>query len=112
LFVNEPSLVDVIVRPQGTEVSFVPHRFRAHGRLDSLVACMKEWFRFAFQEFLPQLAEVKSWQPPDSAARLRAWGAVPCSECRHLLLPRVGEVGLSLEEGAPSKTIASASAYQ
>jgi hypothetical protein len=105
LFTGDPPIVDVVNRVNNTEVTFVPHRFRARSRVDALVACMQSWFRFASQDFLPQLPEVLSWQPPDSTARLRAWGAVPCPQCRHLLLPRVGEVGLSLTGEMPSKTI-------
>ena len=39
--------------------------------------------------------------PADCAAILRAWGAIPCPECKRYLLPRVGEVGIAQDEAAP-----------
>jgi hypothetical protein len=101
LFDAEPLLIDVINRPRQTELLFSPHSFRARSRMEALVSCMERWFRWAFREFLPQAGRVASWEEPDRAARLRALGAVNCPQCRYPLLPRVGEVGLSFEEGAP-----------
>jgi hypothetical protein len=98
LFTAPPLMVDVVNRAHSTEVTFAPHLFRGRGKMDVLVARMDRWFRFAFNEFLPNVGRVHSWQAPNRAARLRAWGAVNCPQCRHPLLPRVGEVGLEIEE--------------
>ncbi len=73
-------------------------RFRSSGSLDALALRMERWFRYAFSEFLPAVPHVESWKAPDRLAILRAWGAVACPECRRQLLPRVGEVGIALEE--------------
>jgi hypothetical protein len=59
---------------------------------------MEQWFRYAFHEFLPRLPEVRGWQPPDRTTLLRAWGAVPCPECRRYLLARPGELGTRVED--------------
>ncbi len=74
------------------------HRFRSPGHLDALALRMERWFRYAFSEFLPSLPRVEKWKAPDRIAILRAWGAVPCPECQRSLLPRVGQVGIALEE--------------
>jgi hypothetical protein len=55
----------------------------AMGRLD-------RWFRYLFNDFLPQVPAVMGWQSPDVGARLRARGALPCPECGRPVLPRVG----------------------
>jgi hypothetical protein len=77
--------------------------FRSPGDLDPLARRMERWFRYAFHEFLPQVPKVQTWQSPDRAAILRAWGAVPCPECQRYLLARVGQVGIALDEAAPAE---------
>jgi len=72
--------------------------FRSSDDLDALSLRMERWFRWVFHEFVPQVDRVADWRSPDRAAILRAWGAVPCPECGRFLLPRVGEVGLALDE--------------
>ena len=59
---------------------------------------MERWFRYVFTEFLPALSRVEKWLAPDRTAILRAWGALTCPECRRQLLPRVGQVGIAVEE--------------
>jgi hypothetical protein len=98
LFTSEPPPAEVVLRGGSTDVAFGTQRFRARGRLEALAPRMERWFRYAFKEFLPRLSEVKGWQPPERAALLRAWGAVPCPECRRPLLARVGEAGLAFDE--------------
>ena len=73
-------------------------RFGKEPKWDELAKRMERWFRFAFLEFLPMTGQAAYWKPPDRAALLRAWGAVPCPECGVPLLPRVGQVGLPLDE--------------
>jgi hypothetical protein len=68
--------------------------------LEPLSRLLERWFRYAFHEFLPQVDRVLTWQPPDRAALLRSWGAVPCPECGKHLLARAGEVGIALKERA------------
>jgi hypothetical protein len=105
LFTAEPSIVDVILRPGGTDIQLGDRRFHARGRLEALGPRMERWFRYAFKEFLPQIAAVQTWEPPHRAALLRAWGAVPCPECRRPLLARVGDVGLAFEEAAGERAL-------
>ncbi len=98
LFQEAPLIIDVVHRPGATDVSFGDVRFQARGRLDALGPRMERWFRFAFDDFLPRLAAVQRWKPPEREALLRAWGTVPCPECRRPLLARVGEIGVPLKE--------------
>jgi hypothetical protein len=100
LFSTDPPIVDVVNRPGLSEVTYVPHRFHARARLDAFVARMEHWRRFTFHDFLPQLPAVRSWEPGEPDARLRAWGALPCPQCRQPLVPRVGEVAKSLKAPA------------
>jgi hypothetical protein len=97
-FREPPRVFEVRLRSSGCEMYLGPHTFRSPRDLDPLARVLERWFRFGFHEFLPQIESVLSWQSPDRAAILRAWGAVPCPACSHYLLPRVGVVGLALEE--------------
>jgi hypothetical protein len=100
LFKEAPLITDVVLRPGGADITFGDVRFQARGRLEALAPRMERWFRFTFDDFLPQLPAVRAWKPPEREALLRAWGAVPCPECRRPLLVRLGDVGLSAEEAA------------
>jgi hypothetical protein len=101
LFVEPPRVVEVHMKSLGHELVLGPHYFRSSGELDSLAQRMERWFRYAFHEFLPTVEAVLDWRSPDRATILRAWGAVPCPDCRRFLLPRVGEVALALDEPVP-----------
>ncbi len=98
LFTETPRVVEVNARWRYNDLVIGEQRFRSSGSLDALALRMERWFRYAFSEFLPAVPNVESWKAPDRLAILRAWGAVACPECRRQLLPRVGEVGIALEE--------------
>jgi uncharacterized C2H2 Zn-finger protein len=98
LFTETPRVVEVNARWRYNDLVIGEQRFRSSGRLDMLALRMERWFRYVFSEFLPALPRVEKWQAPDRLAILRAWGAVACPECRRQLLPRVGQVGIALEE--------------
>jgi hypothetical protein len=102
LFVELPRVVEVVTNSLGHELVMGPYRFRSDGELDGMARRMERWFRYAFHEFLPAVEAVLDWRSPDRATILRAWGAVPCPDCRRYLLPRVGEIALALDEAAPS----------
>jgi hypothetical protein len=98
LFSETPRVVEVNARWRYNDLVIGEQRFRSTGPLDMLALRMERWFRYAFSDFLPTLPRVEKWQAPDRLAILRAWGAVACPECRRQLLPRVGQVGIALEE--------------
>jgi hypothetical protein len=98
-FVTTPLLVEVRTKSLGDELLLGERLFRGPQPLDELASRMERWFRYAFHEFLPQTSTAAHWQPADRSALLRAWGTVPCPECGVQLLPRVGEVGLALDDG-------------
>ncbi|MGH7171776.1 MAG: hypothetical protein ACRELG_15980, partial [Gemmataceae bacterium] len=98
LFTEPPRVVEVNARWRYNDLILGEQRFRSTGPLDLLALRMERWFRYAFSEFLMVLPRVEKWQAPDRLAILRAWGAVACPECRRQLLPRVGQVGIALEE--------------
>jgi hypothetical protein len=98
LFRETPRVVEVNARYRYNDLVIGEQRFRSSDSLDDLALRMERWFRYAFSEFLPAVPHVESWKAPDRLAILRAWGAVACPECRRQLLPRVGEIGIALEE--------------
>jgi len=84
-----------------SKMGWYSSRFRGAGEIDALARRMERWFRFAFNDFLPGTASVAAWRSPECGAILRAWGAAPCPECGHYMLPRVGAIGVALDEAAP-----------
>ncbi|HEY7424105.1 MAG TPA: hypothetical protein VH682_07705 [Gemmataceae bacterium] len=98
LFTEAPRVVEVNARGRYNDLVIGEQRFRSSTPLDVLGLRLERWFRYVFTEFLPALPRVEHWKAPDRIAVLRAWGAVACPECRRQLLPRVGEVGIALEE--------------
>jgi hypothetical protein len=95
VFPIPPRVFEVRLRAVGCEMRMGEQVFRSPSDLDPFSRLVERWFRYAFHEFVPQIDQVLTWQAPDRAAHLRAWGAVPCPECGRYLLARVGEVGIS-----------------
>jgi hypothetical protein len=98
LFRLPPRVFEVRSRPVGWELRLDDRPFRSPNDLEGLARLLEKWFRYAFHEFLPGVDAARRWVSPERNALLRAWGAVPCPECAHFLLPKVGAVGLALEE--------------
>jgi hypothetical protein len=98
LFPDPPRVFEVRLHSSGSEMVVGAHTFRAAVDLDPLARRLERWFRYAFHEFLPQVSKVETWRPPDRAAVLRAWGKLPCPECKRPLLPRAGEMGIAVAE--------------
>jgi hypothetical protein len=97
-FTAYPRVIEVRERSRGYELRLGRERFRTPLDGDALMRRVEWWFLFAFRDFLPALGKVETWQSPNRATLLRAWGITPCPDCQRFLLPRVGEVGLPLEE--------------
>ncbi len=100
LFREPPRVFEVRIRAHICEMYLGAHTFRSPKDLDPLSRLLERWFRFGFHEFIPQIEGVLKWRSPDRSAIVRAWGAVPCPTCSRYLLPRVGEVGIALDEAA------------
>jgi hypothetical protein len=98
LFSDPPRRCEVLLKSQGCEMRLGSYLFRSPVDLDPLSRQMEKWLRYSFHEFLPQVERVMTWQSPDRAAILRAWGAVPCPGCAKYLMPIEGEIGLALDE--------------
>jgi hypothetical protein len=103
IFSIPPRVFEVNMKKQGCEMILGRHVFFSASELDPLSRKLDRWFRWVFHEFLPQVDRVLQWKSPHRGALLRAWGAVPCPECGQYLLPRVGEVGIALEEKLPNR---------
>jgi hypothetical protein len=108
LFEEPPRSVEVLLRaPEdggGSELLLDGQRFSFMTDPEPLAARLERWFRWYFGEFVPRLAEVRSWRSPAVAATLHALEAVSCPECDRVLLPRIGEIGLALNDTAPGGT--------
>jgi hypothetical protein len=90
------------------EVHVGERRFHFPRDPSAQVSRLERWFRHHFHDFLPQLPKVSSWRAPENAPVLHVQQTVVCPECQHLLLPRVGDVGGSVDR-RPSRRAAQAS---
>ena len=77
------------------------YRLKPAPNVYQLETRLERWFRWAFLDFLPLVAGVQSWQPPDRTTLFRAWGARACPECQRYFLPRIGALGVAQREDAP-----------
>jgi hypothetical protein len=102
LFTQTPANIEVINKSIGFDLILGERRFQSTEDLDGLARHMERWLRYWFNDFMPMTPNVLTWKPPDRAALLRAWGATPCPECGKYLLPKVGEVGVALDENRES----------
>jgi hypothetical protein len=100
VFTEFPRTIEVISRPGARgryELIVAESRFRFHADPEPVAGQLERWLRYYFGEFRPQVPEVGQWRSPDLAAVLRARGSVTCPECRCVVLPRLGELALSLD---------------
>lgn len=108
LFAEAPAAIRLKGRLDGSELIVGSKHFHSSGDLEDLAKRVEAWSWFFFTTFSPKLAEVLNWQPPQTEAQWRAWGAVACPECGRPALPRVGEMAVLLEgEKRPSLSDAS-----
>ncbi len=98
LFERRPTVIEVGSRKvKGYfEMRLGSEMFRFTAEPSFVAERLERWFRFLFNEFLPQASKVIDWKSPDLGAKLRARGAMPCPECKRPLLPRVGAVARSI----------------
>jgi hypothetical protein len=94
LFKRRPSMIEVIgarLPPLDShELHVGDETFRFSSDPTEPAALLERWFRFLFNDFLPQTAAVMGWHSPDLGARLQTRGAVLCPECGRPVLPRPG----------------------
>ena len=102
LFERQPAELEVVSRgpyARGDHELRVGSKwFRFSSDPSDVAARLERWFRFLFNDFLPQTAAVMGWQSPDVGARLRARGAIPCPECSRPVLPRAGAIAKPLHD--------------
>jgi hypothetical protein len=98
LYASPPNFVEMSERKDGYHLVLGKGLFRSQDDLDGLTKRMERWFRYWFNEFLPQAPSAQSWRAPNRAAILRAWGAVACPECKRIMRAKAGEVGVLVDE--------------
>jgi hypothetical protein len=100
LFEKKPTVIEVSTRRASGqwEMRVGSETFRFSADPSYVADRLERFFRFFFNDFLPQTGQVMSWRSPDVGAKLRARGAKPCPDCRRPLLPRVGSVAHTIAE--------------
>jgi hypothetical protein len=98
-FTRSPSVIEVAGRSGRYQLAADLHVLWFGSDPEVVATRLERWCRYYFDEFLPAAHDVHRWRSPDATAVLRAWGKVRCPDCGRALLPRLGEVGLPLEEG-------------
>jgi hypothetical protein len=101
LFTNAPKRVEARARREFERVDYEvvigDQRLPWPGDPGVRVRQLDRWFRFYFEEFVPQAAETLSWPAPPGTRPLRFAEAVPCPNCHRLLEPHRGQVGFPVE---------------
>jgi hypothetical protein len=99
-----PRVFEVLTRRAYDEPGFNlvidSHRFNYVDHPGELAEQIERWCRYYFREFLPQAGGLVAGRAADVIRRLMTRNGVPCSECRKLVIPRRGDVGLTLEAKA------------
>jgi hypothetical protein len=107
LFSEAPRRVEIKVRRDfdGVEYELLlgDHRLPFVHDPGPVTVRLQRWFRYQFEEFLPQVADVDAWQTPPGSKPLSSPDAVACPECGRLLITRRGEVGLTAEGDCPGQ---------
>jgi hypothetical protein len=104
LFGEPVRSIEVRSDANGSTLIIGDHRINVSGDGEALAMEIERWMRYYFSEFVPMVAEVYRWRSPHAASILRAWGTVPCPECRQPFLARVGEVGIAVESEAKGRS--------
>ena len=73
-------------------------RFEYQNDPADLASRLERWFRYWFGEFLPQATHVLGWRSPGLPGTFRLHKTVACPECRRTMLPRIGDLGVLVEE--------------
>ncbi len=95
-----PGTIEVIARKDASyELVIDEHRFRFDDDPSGLADRLERWCRYYFRDFLPQAGAVGAWEAADVVRRLIKVNGTPCPDCRKLVIPRLGEIGVSMETG-------------
>jgi hypothetical protein len=108
LFTEFPRTIEVLARPSPKgryELVVGETRFRFSADPEPVASQLERWLRYYFGEFRSQVKDVGKWPSPDLAAVLRARGSVTCSECGCVILPRTGELALSLDAYEKARSV-------
>jgi hypothetical protein len=96
-----PSQVDVVARRhadgEGFEIVAGPQRVWFTANPNEIADDLETWLRYYFRDLLPQVAAEHARASSAAGLKLRRANAVACPECRQLMLPIAGEVGLRAE---------------
>jgi len=103
LFTELPRSIEVKAKRYGKSVRFYElilgdRRFEFRDDPVDLGLKLERWFRYWFGEFLPQATHVLGWRSPGLPATFRLHKTVACPECRRELMPRIGDLGVLVEE--------------
>jgi hypothetical protein len=104
LFSEPVRSIEVRADAYGSTLIIGDQRINVSGDGEALAMEIERWMRYYFGELVPMVAEVYRWRSPHAASILRAWGTVPCPECRQPFLARVGEVGIAVESEAKDRS--------
>jgi hypothetical protein len=106
LFPEAPSGIEVVSRGifhrGGHKLIVGVKAFRLPDDPEPLARLLERWFRYHFQDFLPQAVEAADWRSAAGDAILRRWGTIACPQCRRIIRTRAGEAGVVVAEPSDS----------
>jgi hypothetical protein len=102
LFTEHPDRIEAKARKEIDHVDYEAvvgeHRFPFPSDPGGRILQLQRWFRYFFDEFVPQVAGVHSWHAPGGTRPLRLEETLPCPECRRMLIPQSGRVGTIVDQ--------------
>ncbi len=102
LFPERPAGVELRARPfhdvDGYELVIGEYRFRFPYDPGELIGRLDRWFGYFFDHFLPRVPEVYTWKSPGPGKVVRLHDMISCPECKTRFLPRLGELGIRVDE--------------
>jgi hypothetical protein len=103
-----PRVFEVLTRRSHDEPGFNlvidSHRFTYAEHPGELAEQVERWCRYYFREFLPQAGGLVAARATDVIRRLMTRNGVACPECHKLVIPRQGDVGLTLDRKPADNT--------
>lgn len=102
LFATMPAEIEVLARRNqtrsGYELVIGAERFWFDDNPELVARLLEKWFRYFFKDFIVQAGADPGRRSPDASRKLLARNGVNCPDCKTAILPRPGEVGITLDE--------------
>ncbi|MBM4067655.1 MAG: hypothetical protein FJ271_01735 [Planctomycetes bacterium] len=102
LFTVMPATIEVLSRRNqqrgGYELVIGTERFWFEDSPENYARLLEKWFRYFFKDFVVQAGADTGYRSAEGIRNLLARNGVSCPECKTVILPRPGEIGITADE--------------